>query len=174
MANTVSCVLSLENTMSTVTNFVSITFFRIMGVDLATYMARIGCFGGGRRALLNSTNVSSIHRIFVTLPKFIEKLQSQGLSNHYVLIISRLKGFPVLYEDAVANLIEELGIFDLASANAELLLLLEILNNPFKQNHTKERHANTDTIYHAVPIFKGRDIGYLDSAGPPQSSKPYL
>ena len=33
MANTVSFVLSLENTMSTVTNFVSITFFRNMGVD---------------------------------------------------------------------------------------------------------------------------------------------
>ena len=54
----------------------------------------------------DSTNISSIHRIFVTLLKFIEKLQLQGLSNHYVLI-SRLKGLPVLYMDAVANLIEE-------------------------------------------------------------------
>ena len=65
MANTVSFVLSLENTMSTVTNFVSITFFRNMGVDLSTYRARIGCFGGGKQCLFNTSNFcypSEIHR----------------------------------------------------------------------------------------------------------------
>ena len=85
--------------------------------------------------MLNSTNVSAIHRIFVTLPKFIEKLQSQGLSNHYVLIISRLKGFPVLYEDAVAKPSVQLFTFALTPSPlslcfVDLVKMLKIGDGP--------------------------------------------
>ena len=131
-----------------------------MGVDLDTYRARIGRFRGGKNVY--STNIINITRLFDILPKLVSKLQAQGLSDHYVLIVLRLRGFPILYDDAFDKLTLELDV--IVSESPDVLLLLKILKDPCLKKCTYHINEKPNGIQPAVPIFSGRDIFRLSRA----------
>ena len=92
------------------------------------------------------------------MPDIVSELKRKGLSDHYILIILRLRGFPVHYNDAVDELLLDLDLsHNQANQSPELLLLYELLKDP-SDTSTKNKWKKPSDSHLGVPIFSTSNI----------------